>query len=131
MLNFFFQFLIISFYSFINYIIPFLIISIYFILVNTNKLLPNSLSLFKKNFTYIFFNFKKDMLGYYTFINNLFILLFLVNILGLFPYIISLTTHISITLFISSSIIIFCIFNSFYIKGLDFFADFTPENSPL
>ena len=74
-------------------------------------------------------NFKPVMKGY--FINNLFILLFLFNILGLFLYIISITTHISVTLFISFIIILFCISNSLYIKGTDFFADFTPENSPL
>ena len=74
-------------------------------------------------------NFKPVMKGY--FINNLFILLFLFNILGLFLYIISITTHISVTLFISFIIILFCISNSLYIKGTDFFADFTPEISPL
>ena len=123
--------MIISLYTFLNYFIPFIIISTYYIISNSNKLLPNHYTILKRNFTYIFFNFKPAMKGYYTFINNLFILLFLFNILGLFPYIISITTHISVTLFISSIIIVFCISNSLYIKGTDFFADFTPENSPL
>ena len=72
------------------------------------------------------------MKGFYTFVNNLFILLFIINFLGLFPYILSLTTHISITIFLSSCIIIYCIYIQILKKGLDlFFADFTQEKLPL
>ena len=68
------------------------------------------------------------MRGFYTLLNNLFIILFLINFLGLFPYIISLTTHISLTIFLSSSIIIYCIYIQIMKKGYDqFFADFTQE----
>lgn len=69
--------------------------------------------------------------GYYTLVNGLFLFVLFINIIGIFPYFFSITTHVSITIGMSLTIIMYCLFNSIMFHFDHFFSSFTPQNSPL
>ena len=69
--------------------------------------------------------------GYYTFINSLFLMVLFINVVGIFPYFFSITTHVSITIGMSLTIVTYCLLNSIMFHFDHFLSSFTPQNSPL
>ena len=69
--------------------------------------------------------------GYYTFINSLFLMILFINVVGIFPYFFSITTHVSITIGMSLTIVTYCLLNSLMFHFDHFLSSFTPQNSPL
>lgn len=69
--------------------------------------------------------------GYRILILTLFLLILCLNILGMFPYVFSYSSHISITIGFSLLIVISCYFYSLYYEGMDYFSHFTPVKTPL
>ena len=81
-------------------------------------------------------NLIKDSLGikglkYFPFVFSLFILLILLNILGLFPYVFTVGTHIIITFGISLSILIAVTILGIKNFKLDFFSMLMPQGAPM
>nr|WOE91051.1 ATP synthase F0 subunit 6 [Acromitus sp. 2 MKL-2023] len=81
-------------------------------------------------------NLMKDSLGakglkYFPFVFSLFILLTLLNILGLFPYVFTVGTHIIITFGISLSILIAVTILGIKNFKLDFFSMLMPQGAPM
>ena len=69
--------------------------------------------------------------GYYTLINSMFFMILFINVIGIFPYFFSISTHVSMTIGMSLTIILFCLLNSLMMHFDHFFASFTPQNSPI
>lgn len=81
-------------------------------------------------------NLMKDSLGakglkYFPFVFSLFILLTLLNMLGLFPYVFTVGTHIIITFGISLSILIAVTILGIKNFKLDFFSMLMPQGAPM
>ena len=69
--------------------------------------------------------------GYGTFVSCMFVGVFLLNSLGLVPYVFSPTTHVACTVGLSFTIIAGGCLISSKSYGPDYLATFTPENSPI
>lgn len=138
MLSYFNQFdVLYSIVYICNSILPFLFfISVLFIF-NSKNLSINSFKFLNITISNIFMsnipNIKKrkNNLGYLSLINVLLVLILLINIYGLLPFTFSLTSHISITIGLSLTVILLCILNSFIIFKTDFFSTFTPLDCPI
>ena len=86
---------------------------------------------YKYTYLKIYIKDSKKIYGYHTFINSLFLIILLMNLFGIFPYIFSITTHISVTIGLSLIIIMYCFINSLFTFSINFFSIFVPKNSPL
>ena len=106
------------------------------LLFKSNTLVPNRWQVFVEVLYDHWVNLIKDSLGlkglkYFPFVFSLFLLLTLLNLLGLFPYVFTVGTHIIITFGISLSILIAVTILGVKNFKFDFFSMLMPQGAPM
>lgn len=97
---------------------------------------PNWFQVFFELVFKIMYKFTYERLGFLTdscfvFVFVLFVLLLFGNLLGMFPFGFTYTSHIVITFFLSLVVFFFVVFFGLFFHGLRFFSFFVPEGVPL
>lgn len=98
--------------------------------------IPNWFQVFCELVFRIIYKFTYERLGLLTnscfvFVFVLFILLLFGNLLGMFPFGFTYTSHIIITFFLSLIVFFFVVFSGLFFHGLRFFSFFVPDGVPL
>ena len=141
MISFFTQFQILNVLSLnlVTNIICIYILFIFLIVIikRKNFLINNTWNIFLYNVLKTIslelkINLNKNRSGKYVYIIlSIFIIILLLNIFGLFPYIYSVTSNVSLTVGLSFLVITSCIFISINLFKDIFFCNFLPEGSPM
>jgi F-type H+-transporting ATPase subunit a len=72
-----------------------------------------------------------DGMRFFPFVFSVFMFVLFANVLGLFPYFFTVTSHIAITAALSVTIILLVILYGFYRNGLHFLGLFVPQGVPV
>lgn len=72
-----------------------------------------------------------DGMRFFPFVFSIFMFVLFANVLGLFPYFFTVTSHIAITASLSVTIILLVILYGFYRNGLHFLGLFVPQGVPI
>lgn len=76
-------------------------------------------------------NAGKEALRFFPFIFTLFMFIFAANVIGLFPYAFTVTSHIIITFIMAGTVFVGVTFAGFYLHGFKFLKIFVPSGVPL
>jgi ATP synthase subunit 6 len=131
-----------NFFFFTNYSVMLCLVFLFWVLLgitlfHTRRplLVSSVMFLFAQYFlfcvTFVKENLSKKAYYFFPYLFVLFTFLLTANLFSLVPYSFAITSHISVTLFLSFLTFFTCVILCFYRHGLDFFSLFLPSGAPL